>query len=154
ALFDLNALTVNNTSGIVTIAGNPLNFTGTNPTVTVAGGGSMVLSPSVSLTVTTAVAGTGTGSLPFRGGRHRSTNRPVMTSAGSLTLAGGGSLDTLILQAGSTGVTGGTLALTAPGGFGNFNAGLDLGTADGQTVVLNQTGGRINVTENVFIGDS
>src|SRR5436309_2847025 len=43
-LFDLNALTVNNTTGTVTLAGNPLNFLGSNPTVTVAGAGGMVLS--------------------------------------------------------------------------------------------------------------
>jgi T5SS/PEP-CTERM-associated repeat protein/autotransporter-associated beta strand protein len=153
--FDLNALTVNNTAGTVTLAGNPLQFTGTTPTVAVAGAGGMVISPAATLAATTTVTGTGTGNVTFGGAVNGGTNNLVKTSAGSLTLAGGGTLNTLSLQAGATSVTGGTLALTAPSGTGDLNAGLQLGAASGQTAFFTTSGGaRINVTENVNIGDA
>jgi hypothetical protein len=61
--FDLNALTLSNTAGTVTIAGNPLNFTGASPAVTVSGAGSMVVSSPVNLAgslTSLTVAGAGT----------------------------------------------------------------------------------------------
>jgi T5SS/PEP-CTERM-associated repeat protein/autotransporter-associated beta strand protein len=72
-----------------------------------------------------------------------------------LTLADGGSLNTLSLRAGSTHATGGTLALTAPTGTNNVNSGLQLGTAAGQAAGFTASGGAtVNVTENVHIGDA
>jgi T5SS/PEP-CTERM-associated repeat protein/autotransporter-associated beta strand protein len=151
--FDLNALTVNNTAGTATLAGNPLNFTGTNPTVTVSGAGNMTLAQPATLAATTTVTGTGSGGFTFGGALGGGSNNLVMTSAGSLTLAGGGALNSLQLGAGTTNVTGGTLALTQPTTQPNYTAfGLQLGTAAGQTAAFNQTGGHVNVTEDVSIG--
>ena len=152
--FDLNALTVNNSAGTVTLAGNPLNFTGTTPTVTVAGAGSMALSQSATLAATTTVAGTGTGGFTFGGALNGGTNNLVKTSAGSLTLAGGGTLNSLQLAAGTTTVTGGTLALTQPHTSPLTAFGLQMGLASGQTAAFNQTGGTVNVTEDVSLGDA
>src|SRR5581483_2662503 len=78
--FDLNALTINNGTGTVTVAGNPLNFTGTNPAVAVAGAGNMVLSSPATLTATTTVAGTGAGGFTFGGALTGGTNNLVMTA--------------------------------------------------------------------------
>jgi T5SS/PEP-CTERM-associated repeat protein/autotransporter-associated beta strand protein len=151
--FDLNALTVNNSAGTVTLAGNPLNFTGTNPTVTVAGTGSMALSQAATLAATTTVAGTGTGGFTFGGALNGGSNNLVKTSAGSLALAGGGTLNSLQLAAGMTTVIGGTLALTQPTTQPNYTAfGLQMGLASGQTTAFNQTGGTVNVTEDVSLG--
>jgi T5SS/PEP-CTERM-associated repeat protein len=66
-------------------------------------------------------------------------------------LAGGGSLNVLELTAGTTNFTAGTLALNLRD---NTTASLVLGTAAGQTVVLNQTGGRINFSENARIANA
>jgi T5SS/PEP-CTERM-associated repeat protein/autotransporter-associated beta strand protein len=152
--FDLNALTVNNSAGTVTLAGNPLNFTGTNPTVTVAGAGNMAVSQSATLATTTTVTGTGAGGFTFGGALNGGSNNLVMTSAGSLTLAGGGTLNSLQLAAGTTTVPGGTLALTQPTTTNYTAFGLQLGTAAGQTAAFNQTGGHVNVTEDVSLGDA
>src|SRR5436309_15879690 len=98
--FDLNALTVNNTSGTVTIAGNPLNFPRTTPTITVGGAGNMVVSAPVSLAASTTVTGTGTGGFTFGGAVTGGINNLRKTSAGPLTFTAGGSLNQLSVQAG------------------------------------------------------
>src|SRR5207249_1312180 len=94
--FALNGLTFTNNAGsTVTIApatsGGALNFSGTTPTTTVGAGAASVTAP-VTLSADATVAGTSaTGSLTFgaavSGG---GANNLVMTSAGTLTLAGGG----------------------------------------------------------------
>jgi len=153
--FQLNALTINNTAGTVTLAGSPLTFAGTNPTMTVAGAGEMVISPTVTMAATTTAAGTGTGNVTFGGAVNGGANDLIKASAGALTLTGGGSLNTLSLRAGSASVTGGTLALTALSGTGDVNSGLQLGTASGQAAFFAVSGGtRVNVTDNVYIGDA
>jgi T5SS/PEP-CTERM-associated repeat protein/autotransporter-associated beta strand protein len=147
--FILNRLTITNTAGTVTLAGSGMSFAGSNPTLSLDGAGSAVLSTAVALAATTTVAGT--GPVIFNGAVTGGTNNLVKTSAGPLTMSGGGTLNALQLAAGTTNVTGGTLALTLPD---TTTASLLLGTAAGQTIALNQTGGRINVTENARIGEA
>src|SRR5207247_5299253 len=85
--FDLNALTINNTAGTVTIAGNPLNFTGASPPITVARAGNMVVAAPVNLSSTDAtpnvtVAGAGTGGFTISGAiGGPGTNNLIKTSA-------------------------------------------------------------------------
>ena len=92
----------------VTIAGNPLNFTGTNPTATVAGAGNMTVSAPVNLGANLTVAGAGTGGLTLGGAIAGGTNNIIKTSAGALTLSGGGTLNQLSVGAGNAFITGGT----------------------------------------------
>lgn len=80
--FQLNALTINNTAGTVTLAGSPLTFAGTNPTMTVAGAGEMVISPTVTMAATTTAAGTGTGNVTFGGAVNGGANDLIKASAG------------------------------------------------------------------------
>jgi fibronectin-binding autotransporter adhesin len=149
--FQLNALTINNTAGTVTLAGSPLSFAGASPTVTVGDAGSMTLSPAATLAATTTIAGPGSGGFTFGGAVAGGSNNLVKTSVGTLTLAGGGSLNALQLAAGTTNVTGGTLALT----LANTAAeSLLMGTAAGQTATLNLTGGRVDITEHARIGQA
>src|SRR5262245_53724064 len=110
--FDLNALTINNTSGTVTIAGSPLNFTGTTPTITVADAGNIIVNVPVSLAATTTVMGPAAGSFTFGGAVTGGANNLLKTAAGPVTLAAGGTLNQLSLRAGNTFATGGTLTLT------------------------------------------
>jgi T5SS/PEP-CTERM-associated repeat protein/autotransporter-associated beta strand protein len=149
--FLLNSLTFNNTAGTVTLAGNGLSFAGTNPTLTQLGAGTGVIGTPVTLAATTTIAGAGTGSITFNGAVNGGTNNLIKTSAGPLTLAGGGSLNVLQLMAGTTNLTGSTLTLTQAD---NTTGSLLLGTAAGQSVTLNQTGGRINVTQNARFGEA
>jgi len=154
--FDLNALTVNNTSGTVTIAGNPLNFTGTTPTITIADAGTMIVNVPVTLAATTTVTGSGTGSFTFGGTVTGGTNNLLKTAAGPVTLAAGGTFNQLSLRAGNTFATGGTLALTQPNDPpANAASGLQIGSATGQTATFTASGGAIvNVSENVYVGDA
>jgi hypothetical protein len=115
--FALNGLTFTNNAGTtVTVAaiapGGALNFSGTNPTITVGAGAASVTAP-VTLSANTAVAGvTATGALTFGAAVSGGTNNLTMSAPGTLTLAAGGSLNTLSVQAGTAAATGGTLALT------------------------------------------
>jgi T5SS/PEP-CTERM-associated repeat protein/autotransporter-associated beta strand protein len=153
--FNLNALTVNNTAGTVTIAGDPLTFTGTNPTITVSGAGGMVVSSAVTLAATTTVAGAGTGGFTFSGAAAGGANNLVKTSSGQLTLAAGGTMNQLSVQGGTAFATGGTLALTNPNNADNSSSGLQLGAAAGQTGNFTASGGAVvNVTENIYVGDA
>src|SRR5262249_51331678 len=142
--FQLNALTVNHTARTVTLTGTPLAFAGTNPTVTVADAGSMVLSPAATLSATTTIAGAGSGGFTFGGTITGGTNNLVKNSAGALTFSAGGTLNALQLAGGTTNVTGSTLALTQASATAES---LLMGTASGQMVALNLTGCRINITE-------
>jgi fibronectin-binding autotransporter adhesin len=160
--FQLNSLTFNNNAGTtVTIAGldpvvNGLNFVGTAPTITM-GAGNATITSAVTLSATTTISG-GAGTLTF--GNTMSDGgggfNLVMAASGALVFssAGTSSFNQLSLQGGTTSVTGGTLALTAPTGTSNAGSGLQLGAAAGQTASFAASGGAlINVTENVYIGD-
>jgi T5SS/PEP-CTERM-associated repeat protein len=164
--FLLNGLTfTNNANTTVTIAatapGGALSFSAngtTNPTIGLGSGAASITAP-VTLSANTSVTGTAaTGVLTFGAAVSGGTNNLTMSSPGTLTLAAGGSLNTLSVQAGSAAATGGTLALTSPTGTvgtdANGLAGLQLGEASGQTASFTASGGaKVNVTENVYIGD-
>lgn len=156
--FALNLLTVNNTAGTVTLAGNPLNFTGTAPQLSVTGAGNLIVSAALNLSSADAVpnvilGGAGTGAITFSGLITGGLNNLIKTSAGNLTISGGGTMNQLSLQNGNTFITGGTLALTAPTGD-NSLSGFQLGSAAGQIATATISGGAtVNVTENVYIGD-
>src|SRR5262245_43987377 len=87
--FQLNALTINNTAGTVTLAGSALNFAGTNPTITVGDAGNLTLSPAGTLSATTTLAGPSSGGFTFGGAVTGGTNNLVKNSAGTLTFAAG-----------------------------------------------------------------
>jgi fibronectin-binding autotransporter adhesin len=153
--FTLNALTVNNTAGTVSLTGGDLAFGGAAPTATVTGAGNMSVANLVTLGANLTVAGAGSGGLTFSGAITGGTNDIVKTSAGALTLSGGGSLNRIIVQAGNLNIIGGTLGLTVPTGIGNVDAGLQLATAAGQTVSATVSGGAtVNVTDNTYIADA
>ena len=149
--FLLNALSFNNTTGAVTLAGSGLTFAGASPTLTQSGAGAAIVNTPVTLAASTSVGGAGSGPVTFNEAISGGMNNLIKASDGPLTLAGGGSMNVLQLTAGTTNVTDGTLALTLAN---NTAASLLLGTAAGQTVILNQTGGRINFTENARIGQA
>lgn len=158
--FLLNTLTFNNTSGTVTLAGNPLTFSGTAPALTVSGAGSLSLSTPVNLnsadaTPNVTFGGTGAGAVSISGALNGgTTNNLIKSMTGNLTLSGGGTLNQISVQAGSTFITGGTLALTQLTDAGNVPAGLQIGSAAGQTAAVTiSSGATVNVTDNVYIGD-
>jgi fibronectin-binding autotransporter adhesin len=166
--FDLNALTFNgNTGTLVTINGldntaNALNFTGTNPSITI-GAGNATINPLTTLAATTTIGGGGGGltfnnavNAPGAGSGGPTFVNVVKTSSGSLVFANGGSIDTLSIQNGSVSLTGGTLNLLAPTGASNVTSGIQLGTATGQNVAFTATGvnAAVNVTENTYVGDA
>jgi autotransporter-associated beta strand protein/T5SS/PEP-CTERM-associated repeat protein len=157
--FLLNSLTVNNTSGTVTVAGNALNFTGAAPAITVSGAGNLIISNPLTLSSTDAtpnvtVGGAGGGAVTLSGAITGGTNNLVKTTSGSLTLSGGGTMNQLSLQNGNTFITGGTLSLTLADGTTN-TAALELGTASGQTMAVTISGGAtVNSFDNTFIGDA
>src|SRR5262245_52800945 len=80
--FDLNVLTINNTSGTVTIAGNPLNLTGTTPRITVEGAGNLTVSAPVTLSASasvTSATAAGTGAVTISGAITGGANNLVKT---------------------------------------------------------------------------
>ncbi len=162
--FMLNSITFG-ASGTVTIASaNILEFAGTSPSITI-GAGNATISAPVMLGANTTVSG-GSGTLTFSNGVNDNGGgfNLVMASSGSLVFAGtngttNSSFNQLSLQGGTSSITGGTLALTQPsltaGGVTNNTAGLDMGTAAGQTASFTASGGAtVNVSENVFVGDA
>jgi T5SS/PEP-CTERM-associated repeat protein/autotransporter-associated beta strand protein len=157
--FLLNSLTVNNTSGTVTVAGNALNFTGAAPAITVSGAGNLIISNPLTLSSTDAtpnvtIGGGGGGDVTLSGAITGGTNNIIKTTSGKLTLSGGGTLNQISVQNGSLFITVGTLALTQPTDANNVPAGLQLGSATGQTVSATISGGAtVNVTDNVYVGD-
>jgi len=156
-IFNLNQLTFNGSAGasvtLTATAGNSLNFTGTTPGISHSGAGTGIVNIPISFDTTTLVSGTGNVTLGGAITGAAVTNNLNYAGTGTFRITGGGNFNSLSLQNGTTFITGGTLALTQPTA-GNLLAGLQMGTAAGQTINATINGGAtVNAAENVFIGD-
>lgn len=179
--FDLNSLTFNGNAGTLrTIAGtdptlNGLNFTGTDPILTM-GAGDVTITSNTTLANTGVTANSsvpaggtqGTASLTVAGGAGTLTFSgtvnsgpaavpPVTlfkTSSGQMVFANGGIIDQLSIRNGGVTASGGTLSLTLNSTTDTSVAGLQIGSASGQTGTFTASNGAIvNITENAYIGD-
>jgi hypothetical protein len=137
--FTLNAITFNNVgTGQINVAGNALDFSGTNPAINVTGSGIHNLANNIQST-TSGVPLTVNG-----------------TGSGTLNLSGGGTLYSLNVARGATNITGGTWTLTSTHRrndvVANINDGfwsLNVADTPGATGRFSMTGGTLNAEHGI-----